>query len=379
MRNRLDARIGMLVLAAMTAVTLAAVTSATAAGAEPHRIEFGIHTPQEDTTWSDILATWQEAERLGFENAWVYDHFIPIIGDKEGPAFEGWTLLAALAAKTERLRIGVLVTGNTYRNPVLLAKMATTVDHISGGRLNLGIGAAWFEYEHTAYGFPFYTAKERAERLGEALDVITKLWGADHPTLDGRFYQLSKAPFAPKPVQHPHPPIVVGGKGKKWIMPLVAKYADEWNVPTGVTPAGIKARLRIVRDECARIGRTPCDLEVSVVLPLVNITDIPLAAPATRLGARVLFGKRIATSLLAGSAGEITGKIQEYVDAGATRVIVGLRPPFNRNLMRRFATEVMPKFKSAPAVGGASPAPAVSPPAPASPAGDTSPRGAPPV
>jgi F420-dependent oxidoreductase-like protein len=308
-------------------------------------IDFGIQTPQEVADWKELLDAWQQAERLGYESAWLYDHFIPIVGNKNGPAFEGWTLLSALAARTEKIRIGILVTGNTYRNPAILAKMATTVDHVSNGRLDFGIGAAWEEFEHTAYGIPFYTAKERAERLGEALEVIRRLWTADHPSYSGRFYRLHEAPFVPKPVQKPHPPIVIGGKGEKWIMPLVARYADEWNVPIGVSPAEMKKRLAIVEAECRRVGRSPCVERVSVFLPLVNITNVPLAGPATRLGARVLVEKRIAESLLAGSAEDIRARIQEYVDAGATRVIVNLRPPFDRDLLKRFAEEVMPAFR----------------------------------
>jgi F420-dependent oxidoreductase-like protein len=311
------------------------------------RIEFGIQTRQEDATFEEIAAAWRNAERLGYDSAWVYDHFMPIVGKQDGPAYEGWTLLSALATQTKRLRVGVLVTGTTYRNPALLAKIATTVDHVSNGRLNFGIGAGWFEPEHTAYGFHFGTARERAERFGEALEVITRLWTADHPSFDGKYYDLVKAPFAPKPVQRPHPPIVIGGKGKQWIMPLVARYADEWNVPIGVTPAGMRERLEIVRKECARLGRTPCQLEVSVFLPLVNITGVPLAGPATRLGARMLYGKDTSRAVLAGSPDEIKGMIRDYVDAGATRVIVALSPPFDAKLMERFATEIMPAFRDA--------------------------------
>lgn len=325
------------------------LTGLAAAAAEPSspppHVQFGIQTGQQNVTWADILSTWKEAEALGFDSAWVWDHFIPITGDQNGSCLEGWTLLSALATQTQRIRIGVLVTGNTYRNPALLAKMATTVDQISNGRLNLGIGAAWFEPDHRAYGFPFSTAHERAERLGEALDVITKLWTQDHPSFSGRFYWLSNAPFAPPPVQRPHPPIIIGGKGKKWIVPLVARYADGWNVPLGVSPAGVKKRLDIIHQECQRIGRTPCRPEVSVFLPLVSITDIPLAGPATRLAARAVVDKKIARQLLAGSPDEIKGEIQSYLDVGVTHVILYLRPPFNRDLMRAFATEVMPAFR----------------------------------
>jgi alkanesulfonate monooxygenase SsuD/methylene tetrahydromethanopterin reductase-like flavin-dependent oxidoreductase (luciferase family) len=231
----------------------------------------------------------------------------------------------------------------------VLAKMATTVDYISHGRLNFGIGAGWEEYEHRAYGIPFYTAKERTERLAEALEVITELWAGGHPTFEGKYYQLYQAPFAPQPLQQPHPPIVVGGQGKKWLMPIVARYADEWNVPVGVTPDGIRKRLQIIQQECKRINRSPCVTGVSVFLPLVNLTNVPLAGPATRLGARVLAGDKIARSVLAGSADDIKAKIQEYLDAGATSVIVTTRPALNHDLMRRFSTDVMPAFRHASA------------------------------
>lgn len=308
-------------------------------------VKFGIQTGQEGVTWPELVATWKEAERLGFDSAWLYDHFMPIVADRDEPCLEAWTLLAGLAAHTERIRVGVLVTGNTYRNPALLAKQATTVDHISNGRLDLGIGAAWFEREHQAYGFPFYTARERAERLGESLEVITRLWKEDHPTFEGKRYLLWKAPFAPMPVQKPHPPIVVGGQGKKWILPLVARYADGWNVPIGVSPAGVKERLQLIHEECARIGRQPCDVEVSVFLPLISITKVPLAGPLTRLVSRFVVPSKVGRQLLAGTPQAIVNQIQQYVDVGVGSVILYLRPPFDAQLMRRFAEEVMPAFR----------------------------------
>jgi F420-dependent oxidoreductase-like protein len=324
---------------------LSSVAAQTPAAAPKKKIMFGIQTGQQDVTYQDIVTIWKTAEDLGFDSAWDYDHFTPIRGDINGPGLEGWTLLAALAAHTSKIRIGTLVTGNTYRNPALLAKMATTVDIISGGRLYLGIGAAWFEPEHIAYGFPFYTAKERAERLGEALEVITKLWTADHPSFAGKYYTLKNAPFNPPNVQQPHPPIVVGGKGKKWIMPLVARYADAWNAPIGLTPKGIRTRMDIVHKECERIGRTPCDIEVQAFMVLYKITDVPLVGDAIRLGARVMENKRVARSVLAGSPKDITEQIQPYVDAGVTHVIMNIQPPYDPKLLERFAHEVMPNFQ----------------------------------
>lgn len=332
-------------------LVLTLVLPATLAGAEtpgaaaPARIKFGIQTGQQDVRYQDLVAIWKEAESLGFDSAWNFDHFIPIRGDRDGPCLEAWTTLAALAAETSRIRIGTLVNGNTYRNPALLAKMATTVDHISNGRLELGLGAAWFEPEHRAYGFPFFTARERAERLDEALQVITKLWGDDHPSFNGRYYWLHEAPFSPKNVQQPHPPIVIGGQGKQWIMPLVARYANAWNVPIGVTPKGIEARREIIRNECARIGRTPCDIEVQVFLVLYSITDVPFAGGAIRLGARLIEDKRVAQSILVGSSAQIADQIRTYVNAGATHIIMNIQPPYDPALLRRFAAEVMPQFR----------------------------------
>jgi alkanesulfonate monooxygenase SsuD/methylene tetrahydromethanopterin reductase-like flavin-dependent oxidoreductase (luciferase family) len=223
--------------------------------------------------------------------------------------------------------------------------MATTVDQISHGRLVLGIGAAWFERDHTAYGFDFGTPRERARKLDEALQVITKLWTEDHPSFTGRYYRLDHAPFAPRNVQKPHPPIVIGGQGKQWIAPLVARYGDGWNAVTGIDPDGIRERRALIEAECRKIGRTPCPTDVSVLVPLVAITDIPLAGPVVRLGARVMVGKDIARSVLADSPGAIRDRIRTYADAGATEIILSLRPPFDRGMLRRFAQDIMPAFQ----------------------------------
>jgi F420-dependent oxidoreductase-like protein len=343
-------------LAALLIATLAGIAASAARApaqgtpapgaspAHPH-ILFGIQTGQQDTTFQDIVKVWKEAEALGFDSAWDFDHFMPIRGDRDKPCLEGWTLLSALATYTTKIRIGTLVTGNTYRNPALVAKMATTVDLISNGRVYLGIGAGWFEPDHEAYGFPFYTARERAERLGEALQVITRLWTEDHPSFHGKYYTLVNAPFSPKPIQQPHPPIVVGGQGKKWIMPLVARYADGWDVPIGVSPAGIRKRIQLIHDECRRIGRTPCRIEVSALLVLYSISDVPLAGPAVHLGARLLVGKAVSQSILAGTPQEITARLRAYVDAGVTHFILHIEPPNDPQLLRRFAAEVMPNFR----------------------------------
>ncbi|HWP64807.1 MAG TPA: TIGR03560 family F420-dependent LLM class oxidoreductase [Candidatus Limnocylindria bacterium] len=328
----------------LPAVALA-VLAAWAPAAHAARVRFGIQTPNQNASWDDTRRAWKTADSLGFHSAWVFDHFLPIFGDEDGDCFEGWTLLSALAAETERIRVGVLVTGVTYRNPALLAKMATTVDHVSKGRLILGIGAGWFERDHTAYGFHFGTPRERARRLEEALQVIAKLWHDDHPTFRGTYYTLDRAPFAPGNVQKPHPPIVIGGQGKQWIVPLVARYGDGWNAVSRVDPDGIRERRRIIADECARIGRDPCPTDVSVLLPLVAITRIPLAGPLTRLGARVMVDEETAKTVLADSPATIRRRIEEYAAAGVNEVIFSIRPPFDDDLLREIASEIMPHFQ----------------------------------
>jgi F420-dependent oxidoreductase-like protein len=171
----------------------------------------------------------QFAESAGFDGAWVFDHFKPLYGDSNGPCLEAWTLLAGLAAVTRRVRLGVLVTGITYRHPSILATEAITVDHISNGRLEIGMGAAWHEPEHEELGIPFPPLKERAERLEEGVQVMRLLMTKDRATFAGRHYQLARASYHPRPVQRPHPPIWIGAGGEQLMLPIVARQADAWH------------------------------------------------------------------------------------------------------------------------------------------------------
>lgn len=315
----------------------------------PPLVRFGLMTPTDAARYDDIARAWREAERLGWDSAWLNDHFMPVWGNKDANQYEAWTLLAALASQTKRVRIGVLVTGNTYRNPALLGKMAATVDEISRGRLELGLGAGWYAREHEAYGFPFGTPRERANRLEEALIVLHKLFSEDHPSFAGRYYRLHKAPFAPRGAQVPRPPIVVGGQGKRWIVPLVARYGDAWNAPVEVDAAGFRERVALIQRECARIGRGDCPRRFSKLFPLVRMTRIPLAGPAIRLAAQVMPGVERATArhLLAGSPDEIARQILEFVDAGCNEVIVAFLPPFSTDVLREFSEQVIPRVRGA--------------------------------
>ena len=217
-------------------------------------VRFGIQTPQQNSnSWSDMLSVWQEVEQLGFDTAWVFDHFLPIFSDPTGPCMEGWASLSALAMATSQIRLGVMVSGNTYRNPAVLAKIATTVDIISRGRLILGMGGGWFEREHTAFGIPFPGIGERLGRLEESLSVVKRLWTQNTTSYTGRYYQLDDAPFLPKPVQKPHPPILVGASGERVALGIVARHADMWN--SFGPPALFRHKIAKLGEHCQRMGR----------------------------------------------------------------------------------------------------------------------------
>jgi F420-dependent oxidoreductase-like protein len=226
-------------------------------------MRFAFKTSQQDTTWADMLAVWKEADGIDvFESGWIFDHFYPIFSDSTGPCMEGWTALAALAQATTRLRLGTLVTGIHYRHPAVLANMAATVDIISGGRLELGIGAGWNEEESGAYGLELGTKRERSDRFEEACQVLISLLSKETTDFEGEFYQLSAARNEPKGPQRPHPPICIGGSGERRTLRTTALYAQHWNF-VGGTPQEF-ARLRdVLYAHCADVGRDPKEITLS--------------------------------------------------------------------------------------------------------------------
>ncbi|MGH9278371.1 MAG: TIGR03560 family F420-dependent LLM class oxidoreductase [Acidimicrobiales bacterium] len=226
---------------------------------------------QHQQPWDELLRRVAFAEEAGFGGAWVFDHLKALYGPREGPCFEAWTLLAGLAAKTSRIRLGALVTGVTYRHPSMLAAEAVTVDHISGGRLDLGMGAAWFEQEHIELGIEFPPAGERISRLAEAVDVVTRLMTEAGVDYDGRYYRLRNATYRPLPVQRPHPPIWIGGQGERRMLPLVARKADVWHGFGNVAELARKSKLLDQLAEDA--GRDPTTLRRSSYLSLSEPWD----------------------------------------------------------------------------------------------------------
>jgi len=231
-------------------------------------------TAPQQVTYDEILPVWREADTIPqIEHAWLFDHLMPIVGDRTGPIYEGWALLSALATQTRRLRLGLLVTSNRFRPPAMLAKIATTVDIVSGGRLDFGIGAgsrpshplARREYE--AHGLPFHDFSHSVESLAEALTVIRRLWIETEPfDFVGAHVQLTGALGNPKPLQRPHPPILIGGRSTP-LLRVVAEHADLWNIPGGDLDDAI-ARSTLLDRCCAEIGRDPACITRSMYIPV---------------------------------------------------------------------------------------------------------------
>jgi alkanesulfonate monooxygenase SsuD/methylene tetrahydromethanopterin reductase-like flavin-dependent oxidoreductase (luciferase family) len=242
----------------------------------PHttRPSFGIMTAPQQVDYDDLLRVWHEADAIPqIEHAWLFDHLMPIGGDPAGPAFEGWTLLSALAAQTRRLRLGVMVTSNRFRPPALLAKIATTVDVVSGGRLDLGIGVGSrpdhppARREYAAHGLPFHDTAHAVGSLAEACTVIRRLWTEAEPfDFHGDYVQLTGAFGNPKPVQRPHPPILIGGRSSATLR-VVAEHADLWNIPGGDIDDVVR-RSALLDRYCAEIGRDPATITRSLHLPV---------------------------------------------------------------------------------------------------------------
>jgi alkanesulfonate monooxygenase SsuD/methylene tetrahydromethanopterin reductase-like flavin-dependent oxidoreductase (luciferase family) len=283
-------------------------------------VSFGIMTAPQQVSYDNILRVWREADTIPqIQHAWLFDHLMPIGGDPNGPILEGWTLLSALAAQTERLRLGLLVTSNRFRPPAMLAKIAATLDIVSGGRLDFGIGvgsrpnppAAWREYP--AHGLPFHDFAHAVGSLAEACTVIRRLWTEDEPfDFDGTYLQLTGAFCNPKPVQQPHPPIIIGGRATATLR-VVAAHADLWNIP-GADIDECVQRSAVLDELCAEIGRDPASITRSIHLP-VSYDH----ADTTR------------------------DAITKAIDAGFQHIILGLPAPYPENVAHWIAGELIGK------------------------------------
>jgi alkanesulfonate monooxygenase SsuD/methylene tetrahydromethanopterin reductase-like flavin-dependent oxidoreductase (luciferase family) len=283
-------------------------------------VSFGIATAPQQVTYQDVQRVWHEADAIPeIEHAWLFDHLLPIAGDQRGPIFEGWTLLSALAAQTERLRLGLLVTSNRFRPPAMLAKIAATVDIVSAGRLDFGIGAGsrtsipWARREYDANGLPYHDAAYAVGSLGEACTVIRRLWTDDEPfDFDGAYVHLTGAYCNPKPVQRPHPPIMIGGAASATLR-VVAEHADLWNIPSRDAD-GLVSRSALLDRFCAEIGRDPAEITRSVTQP-VSYDD----------------------------PGGTRDSIAAAVDVGFRHVVLTLPAPYPDHVARWVADEIIGK------------------------------------
>ena len=271
-------------------------------------MRYGIDIAQQRVTWDELLDRARLVDAAGFDGAWGFDHFKPMYGDTPGPCFEGMTTLAALASATERLRLGLLVTGVTYRHPSVLAAEAVTVDHASHGRLELTLGAAWFGEEHRELGIPFPPIGERIDRLDEAVQVITLLMSGEVVSFPGRHYPLDRAQLLPVPVQRPHPPLWIGASGEKRMMPLAARHADMWHSFGSVEDMQRKSALLDRLAEQA--GRDPSSIG------------------------------RAASLSLSGDIDDVRRTAERWVDAGFDYLVCGW-PTEGRGRVEEFVEKVM--------------------------------------
>jgi F420-dependent oxidoreductase-like protein len=245
-------------------------------------MRFAIKTRPEHQTWEEIRDAWIAADEVPlFESAWNWDHFYPLTGDLTGPNFEGWTMLAAMAQATRRIRIGCQVTGMIYRHPAVLANMAATVDIISGGRLELGLGAGWNQMECDAYGIDLPPLGERFDRFDEGVEAIVLLLSQTTSTFAGRYVRLTEARCEPKPVQRPHPPITIGGRGRKRTLRTVARWAQQWNA-IAQSPEEWLELKEVLVGHCAAVGRDRSEITCSVNVRIEHDVDLePVVAEAT--------------------------------------------------------------------------------------------------
>lgn len=308
-------------------------------------LRIGIYVPQLAFGYPDLLERARHCEELGFDSFWCFDHLYgPELPDT--PAFEGWTLATALLAQTTRLRVGHMVLCATFRHPVLLGKMATTLDVISGGRLDLGIGSGSYEEEHHRAGIPWGTLAERSAILEETLEILTRMFRGERTTYRGAHFRVDDFPNLPPPVQRPHPPIYVGGVGERRTLPLVARFADVWNVPT--YGLGDLARKTEVLDaQCARIGRDPSTIRRSLEAVMVIARDEAALAAARAKAERRFSGPGwgLAEGGYVGTPNAIVERIGQHVELGFREFVFFLHDRGAPATLDLIAEQVLPQVR----------------------------------
>jgi alkanesulfonate monooxygenase SsuD/methylene tetrahydromethanopterin reductase-like flavin-dependent oxidoreductase (luciferase family) len=308
------------------------------------KVEFGIYVPQLGFDYAQIRERADACDALGFHSVWFFDHLYgPELPDL--PSFEGWTLATAVLAQTTRLRVGHLVLSATFRHPALLAKMATTLDVISGGRLELGLGSGSYPPEHERAGMQWGTIAERTELLAETLEIVTRSFADELVTTDGPRFPLRDFPVRPRAVQQPRPPIHIGGAGERRTLPLVARYADVWNCPTYALGELEVKRAALAR-ECAAIGRDPSSVRLSLEAVLVLAADEHALADAQARAERRFPGTGwgLDAGGFIGTPDTVIARIRERVEQGFTFFVFFTHDRAAPETLELFAREVMPAF-----------------------------------
>jgi F420-dependent oxidoreductase-like protein len=296
------------------------------------------------TTWQSVRTMGVTADRVGYDTLWTWDHVYPIIGNPNGPIFEGWSTLVAWAEATKQIRIGLMVGANTFREPTLTAKLATTLDHISNGRAILGIGAAWFEEEHQHFGLDFGDGfPERLRRLGEALPIMRGMLDGKEPSAAGPRYKAKTVRNLPAPIQT-HLPILIGGGGEQVTLKLVAKYGDANNVSG--TPEQVAHKEEVLLKHCAAVGRDPKEIERTVGIGNVVIRNDPAAAQKIHEAQFAANGISPSwTNQPVGTVDQVIEHLTPFVKLGYRHLIAGFSTPHDEESLVRFAEEVLPALK----------------------------------
>lgn len=313
------------------------------------RILFGANLPQVGYDYDTVKRTALECEKCDFDFVWIADHFQDTLPSK--PYLEGWTTLSALAAETKRIRLSTVLVNNLFRHPSLLAKMSSTLDIVSQGRLNLGIGAGWYSEECASFGVPFPKPLERIQRLEETFEIVKRLWTEDTVTFNGKFYSLNGAVMRPKPVQKPHPPIWTGiMNGKRRMLKTIAKYADLWTISSLYLPTPVELhQMRTALDQaCRSVGRNPDEIQQALGIGCV------IAEDEDRLRLKLERFKPLSVSVtgystkqvrLEGTPQQLIEKLREYVNVGVTCFVMNFPDVATLDPVRMFAEKVIPAFR----------------------------------
>jgi F420-dependent oxidoreductase-like protein len=289
---------------------------------------------QEDVTWADWVALANACEEHGLEGLFRSDHYASVMGAYDRGALDAWATLSALSARTERIRLGSLVSPATFRHPSELAKVVTTADHVSGGRVELGLGAGWNEREHTMYGFPFADMSTRLERFAEQLEIVHRQWTEEVFDFEGRHYRLEGCRALPKPVQNPHPPLIVGGAAKRRTVEPAVRWADEYNT-TFASVGTLRERRRALDEACNRAGRDPATLRFSLMTTCVVATDESELLERARRVAAITGGSDPEALLAENRETGVVGTVEEVREHLAALETVGVERVFLQHLDHR--------------------------------------------